>query len=227
MYDEKPGLYLRDCMDAMREFPDKFFDLAIVDPPYGISQPKRMNGAMPSKGWNGTAGRLRVNGGAGRLKNCPFVQANMEWDKRPPDKTYFDELFRVSKNQIIWGGNYFPLPPTRCVVVWDKKQHWTNFSQVEIAWTSFDKPAKIWRKGNTTHSKIHPTQKPVDLYIYLLQTFAADGDRILDTHCGSASSLIACARCGFKAWGYEIDEAYYMSALDRYNRETAQISIYD
>ena len=138
----------------------------------------------------------------------------MEWDK-PPTQEYFRELFRVSHHQIIWGGNYFNLPPTRCVICWDKMQPWENFSQIELAWTSFDSPAKIVKLDNRTGDKIHPTQKPVALYKWLLDKYAKQGDKILDTHAGSASSFVAAYQMGFDYIGFEIDEAYYNLAQKR------------
>ena len=201
---EEPGLYNTDCMEAMREFPDKFFDLAIVDPPYGIGADKFRNddGVKSQLGGCSTAARIarnRLNTGAGKLKNRLLNQSDCSWDTKPPSKEYFEELFRVSKNQIIWGGNYFDLPPTRGIVVWDKQQPWENFSQVELAWTSFDKPAAIYRYRNGRRDgreRIHPTEKPVDLYAWLLGKYGKEGDLILDTHAGSANSLIACHRGG-------------------------------
>jgi site-specific DNA-methyltransferase (adenine-specific) len=188
-------LYNIDCMIGMKEFPDKYFDIAIVDPPYGLPQ-------------SSTHGR-------GKLKNR-IINADSihDWDIAP-DKSYFDELFRVSKNQIIWGGNYFDLPPCRCFVCWDKVQPWENFSQVEYAWTSFSKPAKLFRFDNRSTKKIHPTQKPVELYIYLLDKFANSGDKILDTHVGSGSSLYACKQLGYDFIGFELNEKYYKLANDR------------
>lgn len=188
-------LYNLDCMIGMSEFPDKFFDLAVVDPPYGLDK-----------------GSVQ---GAGKLKNRVLNTGNVhEWDSAP-DKSYFDELFRVSKNIIIWGGNYFPLPPTRCVLCWDKMQPWENFSQIELAWTSFDKPAQIFRFDNRTGDKIHPTQKPIELYTWILSKYASKGDKILDTHVGSASSLIACKKLGFEFIGFEINTEYYNAAMKR------------
>ena len=218
-----PGFYYMDCMEGMKYFPDKFFDLAIVDPPYGINATTFQNGHGASKDTNpkwGTNYRLRKerqNHGDGKL----------DWDKSPPPQEYFDELFRVSKNQIIWGGNYFNLPPTRGIIVWDKKQPWPSFSQVELAWTSFDRPAAIYRQGNYMGGKIHPTQKPVELYAWLLSKYATKGDKILDTHVGSASSLIACERAGYEYWGFEIDPLYYKSAQERLEKEKAQINLFD
>lgn len=225
----EPGFYCMDCMEAMREFPDGFFDLAIVDPPYGINADMFRNGTMNNKDNakpEGTALRLRkgrLNSGAGKLKNRMLNNSDCSWDNEPPPRAYFDELRRVSKNQIIWGGNYFDLPPTRCICVWDKVQPWENFSQVEMAWTSFDRPAALFRMNNCMSGKIHPTQKPVELYTWALKRFAKPGDKILDTHVGSASSLIACHRAGLDFWGFEIDPVYYRAAKERLERETAQM----
>ena len=152
------------------------------------------------------------------------------WDIAP-DKTYFEELFRVSKAQIIWGGNYFELPPTRCFLIWKKLSISENFTMAmaEYAWTSFNDNAKIFecapqgKKGE----RFHPTQKPVALYEWILNKYAKKGDIILDTHVGSASSLIACRNTNHKYVGFEIDPNYYRLASDRLNRETAQMNIFD
>lgn len=191
--------YNTDCMEYMRGLPDKAFDLAIVDPPYGL----------PKDSAHGR-GKLK-----GRIINTGDIG---KWDTAPA-REFFDELFRVSANQIIWGGNYFPLPPTRCFVCWDKKQPWANFSACEYAWTSFLSPAKIFRFDNRRKGKIHPTQKPVELYDFLLRTFAKPGDRILDTHLGSGSSRIAAYRLGFDFVGCELDRGYYEKQEERFRRE--------
>lgn len=185
-----------DCMEYMRDVPDKTFELAIVDPPYGLPR--------------------KSTQGAGRLKNRELNKANIgkRWDVAPSSE-YFEELRRVSKNQIIWGGNYFNLGPCRCFVCWDKCQPWQNFSQAEFAWTSFDKPAKLFRFDNRC-KKIHPTQKPVELYVFLLQQFAKAGDKILDTHLGSQSSRIAAYMMNFDFVGCEIDEAYFIAGNQRF-----------
>ena len=162
----KSEVYNIDCVEFMKTLPDKCFDLAIADPPYGI------NAANMS---NTQSMRNRLQQDAGKLKNRILQIAKKDWDFYPPKKDFFDELFRVSKNQIIWGGNYFDLPPTRCFVCWDKVQPWENFSQVEYAWTSFDYPAQLFRFDNKTGDKIHPTQKPVSLYAYLLSKYAQVG----------------------------------------------------
>ena len=229
---EQPDLYNADCMDAMKEFPDKFFDLAIVDPPYGINADlfNMGSGAKKDAGIYGTAQRSRkerLNHGCGKLANRLMNQSHFSWDNEIPSEEYFNELRRVSKNQVIWGGNYFPLPPTRGILVWDKKQPWENFSQVEIAWTSFDKPAGIFSFSNTRSGKIHPTQKPVELYSWVLRRCAKEGDKILDTHAGSASSLLACHFAGYEAWGFEIDEDYFQKAKNRLTLAKQQISIFE
>lgn len=221
-------VYNCDCMEYMKTLPDKAFDLAVVDPPYGIGADNFKNGSGASKDKGkeyGTAARLkknRLNSGAGKLKNRTLNQSDCSWDAEPPTDEYFQELFRVSKNQVIWGGNYFSLPPTRCVAVWDKKQPWENFSQVEIAWTSFDKPASLFSMRNTYCGKIHPTQKPVELYKWILSRYAKSGDKILDTHLGSGSSRIAAYDLGFDFVGCEIDDVYFGLQEKRFEEYTKQ-----
>lgn len=191
-----------DCMEGMKEYPDKYFDLAIVDPPYGGSEK-----------YFGSDKRGHMGGG--HMKRFNYGH----WDIAP-DKAYFDELFRVSKNQIIWGGNYFELPPTRCFVIWKKLTISENFTMAmaEYAWASFNENAKVFEcmpQGRKGDKKIHPTQKPIDLYKWLLSKYAKKGDLILDTHVGSGSSLIACEDLGYEYVGYEIDETYYKAAKQR------------
>jgi site-specific DNA-methyltransferase (adenine-specific) len=138
------------------------------------------------------------------------------WDKNPPNQIYFDELFRVSKQQIIWGGNYYDLSAARCYLIWDKMDYNSDFASSELAWTSFDKVVKTFRHPrNTTGKRIHPTQKPIALYRWLLENYAKEGDLILDTHVGSASSLIACEALGFDYVGFEIDKDYFEAAKKR------------
>lgn len=190
-------------MKYMQSIPDKHFDIAIVDPPYGLDK--------------------KSTQGSGKLKNRCLNRGNIQkWDTRP-DQSYFDELFRISKNQIIWGGNYFPLPPTRCFVCWDKVQPWSNFSQCEMAWTSYDKPAKhitISNRGShIDHVNWHPTAKPVELYAYLIRTFAKSGDTIFDSHLGSGSSRIAAYKLGFDFVVCEIDEEYFHMSEERFQKE--------
>lgn len=153
------------------------------------------------------------------------------WDIAP-DKDYFKELFRVSRNQIIWGGNYFELPPTRCFLVWRKLTISESFSMAmaEYAWTSFNDNAKVFEyapQGRAGDNRFHPTQKPVALYEWILNRYAKDGDKILDTHVGSASSLIACRNTNHKFVGFEIDKDYYSLAKERLDRESAQMNIFD
>ena len=208
-------------MEFMRGLKDKTFDLAIVDPPYGINAPNMQMGGYG--GYVSTAKKIkkeRMNQGCGKLSNRALNSMSCDWDYKPPTAEYFEELCRISKNQIIWGMNYFALPPTRCVVCWDKLQPWDNFSQIELAWTSFDYPAKIvqisTRGGNNKEKKIHPTQKPVGLYIWLLKTFAKEGDLIFDSHMGSGSSRIAAYKLGFDYIGCEIDKGYFDAAEARF-----------
>jgi len=194
---------LGDCMDletGLPSYPDNYFDLAIVDPPYGLGD--------------------RLCDGGGHLKNTPMAalyRDGKKWDTLPPPE-YFTELFRTSKNQIIWGGNYFGLPATRCLICWDKKQHMHTLSHFELAWTSFDKPTKMCRKQSTDLNRHPPTQKPVALYRWLLENYAKPGQLILDTHVGSASSLIACESMGFDYVGFEIDPDYYAAAQNRMSK---------
>lgn len=224
-------VYNMDCMEYMRNIPDKFFDLAVVDPPYGINAPNMTMGTNLNRkdgGYNGIsiAQKLkkgRLNSGAGNLKDRVLNTMDCDWDYSPPPQLYFDELFRISRNQVIWGGNYFHLPPSRGIVCWDKVQPWDNFSQFELAWTSFDCPASIVRLssrgGANKEEKIHPTQKPVKLYQWILGKFAKTGDKILDTHLGSGSSRIAAYKMGFDFYATEIDKEYF-DAQERRFKET-------
>jgi len=194
-----------DCMDYMATCKDKQFDLAIVDPPYGIDV-------------NMNAGRK-----AGEVKK--FEEKN--WDKGIPDKKYFNELFRVSKNQIIWGGNYFPLPLVQSWVFWDKQVPvGVSFSDGELAWTSFGgalKKVVIPYSGfRGTEGKIHPTQKPVALYKWLLSHYAHSGDALLDTHSGSGSFRIAAYDMGFDLVSCELDADYCKANEERFQAHIAQ-----
>ena len=198
--------YNEDCMDGMKRYGDKHFDLCICDPPYGIN----------------------INMNMGRKKGEPIKHAVKKWDNSTPNKEYFDELFRVSKNQIIWGGNYFPLPLTKSWIYWDKEVPvGVDFADGELAWTSFDRTLKKARMPysgfiGSEGKRIHPTQKPVKLYKWLLHNYAKKGDLILDTHVGSASSLIACYLLGFSAVGFEMDEEYYKSSKERLENVMSQ-----
>jgi site-specific DNA-methyltransferase (adenine-specific) len=198
-------------MDLMRSKPNGYYNLAVVDPPYGINAPK-----MAATPCQRKDGNKRLNGSSGKLKDRILNQSNCEWDNAIPTNEYFKELGRVSKNQIIWGGNYFPLPPTRGIICWDKVQPWENFSQIEYAWTSFDIPAKLFRFDNRTGGKIHPTEKPVALYKWLLINYANKGDKILDTHGGSFSHAIAAYDLGFDLDIIDIDEDYFKAGNERF-----------
>ena len=202
---QNPHLFINgDCMEYMKTMPDKYVDLCICDPPYGI-------------GIN-SSGRLGRYGGKGKT-----------WDNQTPDKIYFDELFRISKNQIIWGGNYFNLPPTRCFLIWDKKQpENVSFASCELAWTNLDQSAKTFYYSPMQKEdlRIHPTQKPVKLYEWLLRNYAKEGDKILDTHVGSASSLIACHNMGFDYVGFELDADYHKAATERLEAVKSQITLW-
>jgi len=221
-------LFNADNMELMKQIPDGYYDLAIVDPPYGIGQSKQGN----LKGYNGKASlehrlnKNRLNSGGGKLKNRTLNNSNCEWDNAIPDNAYFSELKRISKNQIIWGGNYFPLPPTRCIICWDKVQPWTNFSQIELAWTSFDSPAQIFKFDNRTGDKVHPCQKPVTIYKWLLSKYAKQGDKILDTHAGSFSIGIACEEMGFSLDAMELDTDYYNQSWERFERHLTQLKLF-
>lgn len=217
------GFYNMDCMEAMREFPDGFFDLAIVDPVYGgVTQ----GGYMNNKSSGGIAKHKKYNLSV--------------WNQEKTNSIYFDELFRISKNQIIWGGNYFSAEIGRDSqgwIVWDK-QHAVDrtFADCELAWTSFNRAARIFRymwdgmlQGNMRKKevKIHPTQKPVALYTWILEKYAKPGYKILDTHVGSASSLIACRRARLEYWGFEIDPVYYKDACARMEAEFSQVNVFE
>lgn len=212
---------LGDCMDEKTGLPsyqDKFFDLAIVDPPYGI-------------GFDGNTTVKGVSGKAATFSNKQHHDKK-GWDSKRPTKEYFNEVQRVSKNQIIWGGNYFAdlLPPKKGWVFWDKKitnANNTNFSDGELAWTSFDcilrRCTHDWigfgyLNNPYGEKKSHPTQKPVALYRWLLENYAKPGQLILDTHVGSASSLVACESMGFDYVGFEIDPDYYAAAKNRMSK---------
>jgi len=207
----KINLYLGDCMTAMQEMEDNSYDLAIVDPEYGID----------------------INMNMGRRKGKRAMHDKKEWDKEPPTQEYFNDLFRVSKNRIICGGNYFNLPLTKSWIFWDKLVPvGIDFADGELLWTSFDKTlvkAKIKYtgfQGMDNGGKIHPTQKPVALYKWLLKNYAKEGDKILDTHGGSMSIAIACHDMEFNLDLWEIDEDYYKAGVKRFNQHKAQLTIF-
>jgi len=197
-----------DCMDLMRETPDGFWDLAITDPPYGIG--------------------LGEGGGAvGKYGTRHVAKA---WDLLAPPAAYFNELKRVSKAQIIWGANHFidRMPwASSCWIIWDKVQPAPTFAQAELAWTSLDIGARIFQYAfNLERNKIHPTQKPVALYRWLLANYAKPGQRILDTHLGSGSHAIACHYAGLHLTATELDPDYFHASVERIKRETAQQTLF-
>jgi site-specific DNA-methyltransferase (adenine-specific) len=206
----KNEVYLIDNMEFMKDIPDNYYELAIVDPPYGIG-----GDALHSN---------RALKGCGKLKNRAINMFQTKWDIAPSDN-YFTELKRISKNQIIWGGNYFNLGRARGFICWDKCQPWENFSQVEFAWSSFEKPAKLYKYDNKRdHSRrIHPTQKPVALYKWLLTNYAKPNDKIFDSHVGSGSSRIAAYELGFHFEGCELDKDYWKAQEKRFKKEKARI----
>lgn len=233
--------YNMDCMEGMKDYPDNFFDLAIVDPPYGGGAKDTYihgaeDGRFGNKGSRFEKYRnIQCERMGGRTKRydverrggqwAPKYGENItEWDVAPTDE-YFAELKRISKNQIIWGGNYFGLPPTRCFLVWRKLTISDSFSMAmaEYAWTSFNSNAKVFEYAPQDKTRFHPTQKPVALYKWILNHYANKGDKILDTHVGSASSLIACEELGFDYVGYEINGTYYELAKQRIKEFNAQI----
>jgi len=208
-----------DCMNIMPNYPDDYFDLAIVDPPYGIKEDGKSNHSRSIL--------------AETTKFTP-----KDWDKNSPDKSYFDELLRVSKNQIIFGANHFisKIPyDSSCWVVWDKENGASDFADCELAWTSFKTAVRKYKfmwagmlQGNMKEKqvRIHPTQKPKQLYSWLLETYAKPTDKILDTHLGSGSSAIACHYFGTQVFvGIEIDKEYFDMASERIAKETRQIKL--
>lgn len=218
-------VYNIDCIEFMKQFPDKHFELAIVDPPYGINADKNAfkNGVT-----------CKANG----FK----VHKNTNWDNEIPSKEYFTELFRVSKEQIIWGGNYFTdiLPPVMSWIIWDKMQYNFSFSDGEMGWYSKNTKMKIFRYARGNESgfapklkgtlragiNIHPTQKPIKLYRWLLQNYASKGDKILDTHLGSGSSRIACDMEGFDFYGCELDKDYFEAHQKRWIDYKKQLTLF-
>ena len=199
-----------DNMKLMARYEDNSFDLAIIDPPYGLERLKK--------------GSLRLGGIKGNYKK------NLEWDVKPK-KEYWNELFRVSKNQIVWGANNFEMPPSEYFCIWNKKQTVDNFATAEYAWISMGlkKPAKMFDYGIHKHNhtyKIHPTQKPIKLYEWLLMNYAKEGDKILDTHLGSGSIAIACHNLGYDLTACELDKEYYDAAIQRINEHKQQLRIF-
>jgi site-specific DNA-methyltransferase (adenine-specific) len=213
--------YNIDCMELMARYPDKYFDLAIVDPPYGIGE-------------DGSNNHTR-----GKLANAKNYKSFYGNDKKTESKEYFLELKRISKNQIIWGANHFidniRNANSSCWVIWDKNNGMNDFADCELAWTSFKSAVRKFKftwngmlqeDMENKEIRIHPTQKPVKLYEWLLQNYAKPNDLILDTHVGSASSLVACENMGFKYVGCELDKDYYEASMKRLNDYLAQQKLF-
>jgi len=197
-----------DNIELMARYKDNYFDLAIVDPPYGL-------------------GDRTTKGGCERNSQVRFNEH--KWDDEIPNNEYFDELFRVSSQQIIWGGNYFPYiweNGCRGLITWDKMVYVPTMSQIEYAWYSEDKLPKLVKINNTDKNRLHPTQKPIKLYEWLLMNYAKEGDKILDTHLGSGSMAIACHNLKFDLVACELDKDYYDAAMKRLKQHQQQLTIF-
>lgn len=197
-----------DCMDLMKRYPDNHFDLAVVDPPYGL-------------------GKRTTDGGSKRNTQTKFIDdiRRTNWDDSKPLIEYFNELKRVSNNQIVWGGNYFELHSYRAFIVWDKMTYIPTMSQIEMAVTSFDTPARLIKINSNQSCRIHPTQKPVKLYEWNFSNYAEKGQKILDTHLGSGSIAIAAHNYEMNLTACEIDQEYYNNALKRFKTVTSQTAL--
>ena len=196
-------VYLMDCIEGMKQYPDKYFQLSVVDPPYGIGR----NGMV--------------------MGNSVFNKDNKKWDSATPTQEYFTELFRVSKNQLIWGGNYFPLPQSQYFAIWDKGEtmYGRDFAECEYAWVSSG-GTRIYKKSPNQPDRIHPTQKPVALYDWIFHNYAKEGDLILDTHLGSQSSRIAANKAGLDFVGFEVDREYYDQGNKRFKEFVSQMRLF-
>ncbi len=211
----KSEVFNIDCMIGMKDTPDNWYDLAVVDPEQGLGQNKN----------NGKSIGLRKKWvGYNKQK-----YKEKSWDENPAPASYFNELLRVSKNQIIWGYNYFYLPPTRGIIGWNKKCEDTSFSDFELAWTSFETKARLFTLPIQAESqiRIHPTQKPVRLYEWIFKNYAKEGMKILDTHGGSMSSVIAAMNYGMEITCYEKDLDYYKAAKKRILNHLSQLHAFN
>lgn len=216
----------RDALEGMREIPSKSIDLIITDPPYGIGE---------AAGKNKSRSKAFSSKSFGSHNSChkiiPSIDyGNLKWDNCIPSEEYFSEMFRISKNQIIFGGNFFNLPPSSCWIVWDKDNS-GDFADAELAWTSFNSAVRIfkWRwngmlQEDPSHKekRIHPTQKPVPLFEWILNKYAKDGDLICDPFLGSGSSIVACVKRGYHYIGFEREKKYFNDANIRINKERTQ-----
>lgn len=216
-------LYNLDSENAIKMIPDKYFELAIIDPPYGIKASEYKRGGQQH----------------GKAKAASKAYGSKDWDKKPPGDEYFKNLFRISKNQVIFGANHFisRIPyDSSCWIVWDKENGNNDYADCELAWTSFKKSVRLFRfrwqgmlQGDMKNKEIrfHPTQKPVALYQWIISKFAEPGDKIIDTHAGSGSCLVAAYKTQHDFLGFELDEEYFTKADKRIRDEMAQITIFD
>jgi site-specific DNA-methyltransferase (adenine-specific) len=220
-------VYLEDCIEGMKRYAENYFDLAVVDPPYGIGADKAQNNAAMQ--------RIKAEGKTKAGRGWKLY-TDTDWDNEIPTFEYWEQLFRVSKNQIVWGGNYFTeyLPPSMGWIMWDKGQRDFSLADGELAWTSFNKALRIFEmsrgkalaKNNEQGGRFHPTQKPEMLYSWILQNYAKQGDLILDTHLGSGSSRIAAYKGGFDFVGFEIDSDYFNAQEKRFNDFKLQLKLF-
>lgn len=229
MLTPKSTSIVADSYEYIKQFADNQFTVGIIDPPYAINATKMQMGSAPNRKGKGqypgisTNVKLkgRLNSGGGTLKNRPLNQSEIDWDNELPPDYFWEHFFRVTQHQIIFGGNYFPLPPTRGIICWDKKQSWENFSQWEMIWTSYDCPAKMYRISNTggdnKDKKINPTQKPIKLYDKLYHDFKiTSGMSVLDTHEGSGSNRIAAYKAGVDYFGIEKRHSQHIDQQERF-----------
>ena len=229
--------YNMDCLEAMRQMPDNAFDLAVVDPPYGDAcsqtvkvEREREREREPRYNRFGNPGSIfekYKRGPDGWDLGGEVRKKIIAWDTAP-DREYFEQLFRVSRNQIIWGGNYFELPPTRCFLIWRKLTISESFTMAmaEYAWTSFNSNAKLFEYPPQDTTRFHPTQKPIALYAWIFKLYGQKGMKILDTHLGSGSSRIAAYDAGLDFVGYEIDKVYFDKQEERFEKHTAQQNLF-
>lgn len=201
----KSVVYLMDCMDAMAQMGANEFSLGCVDPPYGIGE---------------DGGKFRGRKGQGHR-----VPKKKNWDSKTPDTEYFDALMDATVNQVIWGGNYFPLPPSKCWLFWDKLMG-GDFADGELAWTSFNSVVRKFTKCNKDHGHIHPTQKPIALYDWIFHNYAKPNDSIFDSHCESGSSRIAADKHNLPYLATELDPDYFRDHCKRFDRYTAQQTLF-
>jgi site-specific DNA-methyltransferase (adenine-specific) len=220
-------VFNEDCIQVMKRYPDKWFDLAVVDPPYGINADKAQNNAAMQ--------RIKAEGKSKAGRGWKLYH-NTDWDNETPTAEYWVELFRVSKNQIVWGGNYFTeyLPPSMGWIMWDKGQRDFSLADGELAWTSFNKALRIFEmsrgkalaKNNEQGGRFHPTQKPEMLYSWIFHNYAKHDFKILDTHLGSGSSRIAAHKAGLDFVGCELDKEYFEAADKRYKDFISQLTLF-